>query len=219
MAHDLRFQVLVLPNAPWDEVLGRFRYVEGLGFDLVTTADHFVDWNNPSVPWLEAWTVLAAVARETTRIRLATYVSQIPLRHPALLARLETIDNNAQSNRTENGLLEKVSRVSPAVIFLVSSWNYLKQAKFLFSTLCGLPPTPPVVIVSDADLPDEMFELIELGAADCGCDEQRRELQRLDENGARRSLADRARGHLKLAVAMRPMDAYREALAQVGEEV
>jgi Flp pilus assembly protein TadD len=30
---------------------------------------------------------------------------------------------------------------------------------------------------------------------------------------------DRARGHLKLAVAMRPLDEYREALAQVGEEV
>lgn len=30
---------------------------------------------------------------------------------------------------------------------------------------------------------------------------------------------DRARGHLKLAVAMRPLDEYRDALAQVGGEV
>jgi alkanesulfonate monooxygenase SsuD/methylene tetrahydromethanopterin reductase-like flavin-dependent oxidoreductase (luciferase family) len=64
MAHDLRFQVIILPNAPWDELLKRFTHVEELGFDLVTTGDHFVDWNNPSIPWLEAWTVLAAVARE-----------------------------------------------------------------------------------------------------------------------------------------------------------
>lgn len=54
---------------------------------MVTTADHFVDWHHPSDPWLEAWTVLAAVARETTRIRIGTYMSKIPLRNPAMLAR------------------------------------------------------------------------------------------------------------------------------------
>ena len=104
MTHALRFQVLILPNAPWDEVLSRFRYVEELGFDLATTADHFVDWNNPSVPWLEAWTVLAAVARETTRIRLATYVSQIPLRHPAMLARQALSVDQISGGRLEVGL-------------------------------------------------------------------------------------------------------------------
>jgi alkanesulfonate monooxygenase SsuD/methylene tetrahydromethanopterin reductase-like flavin-dependent oxidoreductase (luciferase family) len=83
MTQALRFQVLTLPNASWDELLARFRYVEDLGFDLVTTADHFVDWTNPTVPWLES---LAAAMHETSRIRLATYVSQIPLRHPAMLA-------------------------------------------------------------------------------------------------------------------------------------
>ena len=104
MAHALRFQVLVLPNASWDEVLARVRYVEDLGFDLVTTADHFVDWTNPAVPWLEAWTVLAAAARETTRIRLATYVSQIPLRHPAILARQALTVDHISGGRLEVGL-------------------------------------------------------------------------------------------------------------------
>jgi alkanesulfonate monooxygenase SsuD/methylene tetrahydromethanopterin reductase-like flavin-dependent oxidoreductase (luciferase family) len=104
MTHALRFQVLVLPNAPWDTVLARVRYVEDLGFDLVTTADHFVDWTNPGVPWLEAWTVLAAAARETTRIRLATYVSQIPLRHPALLARQALTVDHVSGGRLEVGL-------------------------------------------------------------------------------------------------------------------
>jgi alkanesulfonate monooxygenase SsuD/methylene tetrahydromethanopterin reductase-like flavin-dependent oxidoreductase (luciferase family) len=104
MTHALRFQVLVLPNASWDEVLARVRYVEDLGFDLVTTADHFVDWTNPAVPWLEAWTVLAAAARETTRIRLATYVSQIPLRHPAMLARQALTVDHVSGGRLEVGL-------------------------------------------------------------------------------------------------------------------
>jgi alkanesulfonate monooxygenase SsuD/methylene tetrahydromethanopterin reductase-like flavin-dependent oxidoreductase (luciferase family) len=104
MTHPLRFQVLVLPNASWTEVLARVRYVEDLGFDLVTTADHFVDWTNPAVPWLEAWTVLAAAARETTRIRLATYVSQIPLRHPAVLARQALTVDHVSGGRLEVGL-------------------------------------------------------------------------------------------------------------------
>ena len=104
MDHDLRFQVIALPNAPWDEVLARFKYVEDLGFDLVTTGDHFVDWNNPSLPWLEAWTVLAAVARETTRIRLATYVTQFPLRNPAMLARQALTVDHISGGRLEVGL-------------------------------------------------------------------------------------------------------------------
>ena len=104
MSHHLRFQVLILPNASWPEILGRFRHVEDLGFDLATTADHFVDWNNPAVPWLEAWTVLAAAARETTRIRLATYVSQIPLRHPAMLARQALTVDHISGGRLEVGL-------------------------------------------------------------------------------------------------------------------
>jgi alkanesulfonate monooxygenase SsuD/methylene tetrahydromethanopterin reductase-like flavin-dependent oxidoreductase (luciferase family) len=104
MTHALRFQVLILPNASWAEILNRFKHVEDLGFDLATTADHFVDWNNPAVPWLEAWTVLAAAARETTRIRLATYVSQIPLRHPAMLARQALTVDHISGGRLEVGL-------------------------------------------------------------------------------------------------------------------
>ena len=102
--NDIRFQVFVLPNAEWDEVLRRFRHVEELGFDSATTADHFVDWHHPSDPWLEAWTVLAAVARETERIRIGTYVSQIPLRNPAMLARQALTVDQVSGGRLVLGL-------------------------------------------------------------------------------------------------------------------
>ena len=104
MAHALRFQVLALPSAPWVELLERYTYVEELGFDVVGIGDHFVDWNNPSLPWLEAWTVLAAVARETTRIRIATAVTQFPLRNPALLARQALTVDHISEGRLELGL-------------------------------------------------------------------------------------------------------------------
>src|SRR5262245_50217129 len=66
----------------------------------------------------------------------------------------ETIENNDLLSRAESALPELISRVNPAVIFLVSSWNYLKRAKSIFSSLRRSPPEPPVVVVSDTDAPD-----------------------------------------------------------------
>ena len=100
----LRFQVLTLPNAPWDELAGRFRRLEELGFDVAAIADHFVDWTNPPSPWLEAWTLLAAAARETSRIRLCTCVSQIPLRDPAMFARQALTVDHVSGGRLDVGL-------------------------------------------------------------------------------------------------------------------
>jgi alkanesulfonate monooxygenase SsuD/methylene tetrahydromethanopterin reductase-like flavin-dependent oxidoreductase (luciferase family) len=104
MAHELRFQVITLPSPSWDTVVGRFKYIEDLGFDLVTTGDHFVDWTNPIAPWFEAWTLLAALARETSRIRIATYVTQFPLRNPAMLAREALTVDHISNGRLEVGL-------------------------------------------------------------------------------------------------------------------
>lgn len=101
---NLRFQVLTLPNTDWIEALARFKLIEDLGFDVVATADHLVDWTNPPSPWLEAWTLLAAVARETTRIRLATCVSQIPLRNPAMFARQALTLDHISNGRLDVGL-------------------------------------------------------------------------------------------------------------------
>ena len=104
MSHKLRFQVLTLPNSPWSELLRRYRYIEELGFDLAGGADHFVDWSNPSSPWFEQWTLMAAIARETTQIRLSTCVTQIPLRNPAMLAHQALTVDHISNGRLELGL-------------------------------------------------------------------------------------------------------------------
>ncbi|MDH3715353.1 MAG: LLM class flavin-dependent oxidoreductase [Gammaproteobacteria bacterium] len=93
-----------LPNTSWDELLRRFQVIEDLGFDLAGTGDHFVDWSNPPRPWFDTWTFLAAVARETTRIRLAPYVAQIPLREPAMLARQALTLDHISGGRLDVGL-------------------------------------------------------------------------------------------------------------------
>jgi len=104
MSHNLRFLILTLPNSPWSELLRRYRYLEELGFDLAGFADHFVDWSNPSSPWFEQWTLMAAIARETTQIRLSTCVTQIPLRNPAMLAHQALTVDHISDGRLELGL-------------------------------------------------------------------------------------------------------------------
>lgn len=104
MTHALRFQVLTLPNVSWSALLGRYRYIEELGFDLAGVADHFVDWTHPPSPWFEAWTLLAAIARETTNVRLMTCVTQIPLRNPAMLAHQALTVDHISNGRLELGL-------------------------------------------------------------------------------------------------------------------
>ncbi len=104
MSHALRFHVLTLPNVPWSELAKRYRHIEELGFDVGGVADHFVDWTNPATPWFEAWTLLAAIARETTRLRLATLVTQIPFRDPAMLAHQALTVDHVSGGRLELGL-------------------------------------------------------------------------------------------------------------------
>lgn len=99
-----RFQAMILPNTGWDELLGRFRHAEELGFDLVSTGDHFCDWTNPPHDWLEMWSVLAGVAQATDRIRIAPCVAQIPLRNPAMLARQALTVDHISGGRLEVGL-------------------------------------------------------------------------------------------------------------------
>ena len=81
-----------------------FRHAEALGFDVATTADQFVDWKNPSVPWFDVWTALAAVAQATDHIRLAPCVAQIPMRDPATFARQVVTVDHVSGGRVEAGL-------------------------------------------------------------------------------------------------------------------
>ena len=104
MAYQLRFLAQPLPNVPSDELLRRYRHIDEIGFDLAAVADHFVDWNHPPNPWFEAWTLLAAVARETSSVRLATWVTQMPLRNPALLAHQALTTDHLSNGRLELGL-------------------------------------------------------------------------------------------------------------------
>jgi len=104
MQYPLRFHVLLLPNVAWAEMKARVIWLEELGFEVAALADHFVDWTNPGADWFEAWTALAAMAEATSRIRLSTIVTQIPLRNPAMLARQALTLDHISNGRIELGL-------------------------------------------------------------------------------------------------------------------
>ncbi|MCB1739081.1 MAG: LLM class flavin-dependent oxidoreductase [Gammaproteobacteria bacterium] len=104
MAHPLRFQIVVLPRAPWPEMVATVQRLETLGADMVGLADHFIDWSNPPRPWLELWTHAAALAQATPSIRICTCVAQIPLRDPATMANQALTLDRISNGRLELGL-------------------------------------------------------------------------------------------------------------------
>jgi alkanesulfonate monooxygenase SsuD/methylene tetrahydromethanopterin reductase-like flavin-dependent oxidoreductase (luciferase family) len=104
MPPSLRFQVLCLPNVPWDDLKGRFVRLEELGFEVAALPDHFVDWTNPPSPWFESWTALTGLAASTTSIRISSCVTQIPFRNPAVFARQALTLDHVSNGRLEIGL-------------------------------------------------------------------------------------------------------------------
>jgi F420-dependent oxidoreductase-like protein len=77
----------------WDEARLAATEFDRLGFDSVWVCDHVYGVPVPSLPILEAWTELAAVAAITQRVELGTLVTPPFFRNPAILAKqVATVD-------------------------------------------------------------------------------------------------------------------------------
>lgn len=78
----------------------------------------------------------------------------------------ETISGGDRLKYAESAWPHLISHFQPAVSFLVSPRDALEPLRSLFQSLRREQLEHPVVVVSDAEAPNEMFDLIKLGAAD-----------------------------------------------------
>jgi len=103
-ANTLRFDMLEWQVVPWPEILDDVQYLETLGVGTVWIGDSFIVSPAYGDYVLEAWTTLAALACSTRRVRLGTMVSNVPLRHPAMLAKQAATVDCISGGRLELGI-------------------------------------------------------------------------------------------------------------------
>ncbi|GAB3175619.1 F420-dependent oxidoreductase-like protein [Micromonospora palomenae] len=104
----MRVAVFVEPHrgASYDDQLRFARLVEAGGFDGFLRADHYQAMGDePGLPGpTDAWLTLAALARETTRIRLGTLVTSATFRLPGPLAVMVAQVDQMSGGRVELGI-------------------------------------------------------------------------------------------------------------------
>ena len=102
---NVRTSIFIEPHrgADYDDQLRFARAVEELGFEGLLRADHYQSMGDgDGLPGpTDAWLTLAALARETTRIRLGTLVTSATFRPPGPLAIMA-----AQVDRMSGGRLD-----------------------------------------------------------------------------------------------------------------
>jgi F420-dependent oxidoreductase-like protein len=93
-------------GASYDDLLAVARATEELGFDAFFRSDHFLKMGNVSgLPGpTDSWATLAALARETSRVRLGTLVTSATFRLPGPLAVTVAEVDQMSGGRVELGL-------------------------------------------------------------------------------------------------------------------
>ena len=89
--HNPSWQFGTDPAGIFEAVKAKARWAENHGFTWFSVMDHLIQIGNvgaPDEPFMEGWTALTALAAVTARIRLATLVSSVHYRNPALLAKM-----------------------------------------------------------------------------------------------------------------------------------
>lgn len=89
----VRFGATVVQLVPYPALRDDFLFVESIGLSNAWVIDQFGIDGVPEVPLLEAWTTLAALAADTSQIRIGSMVTNAANRNPGILAKsILTVD-------------------------------------------------------------------------------------------------------------------------------
>jgi alkanesulfonate monooxygenase SsuD/methylene tetrahydromethanopterin reductase-like flavin-dependent oxidoreductase (luciferase family) len=103
-AHERRYSIVLGQRLPWPEMLARAREAEALGLDGLFLVDHFFGIQDVAQPTHEAYTMLAALAPFTQRLRLGIMVCGNTYRNPALLLKQAITVDHISGGRVDFGV-------------------------------------------------------------------------------------------------------------------
>ena len=104
MSRRFRFGICTDQNMTWDKTVERWQLFEKLGFESAWLCDHLIQPSRPTGPYFEAWTLLAGLAAETTKIRIGILVTSNTFRFPQVVAKMATTVDHISNGRLEIGL-------------------------------------------------------------------------------------------------------------------
>jgi len=153
-------------GADYATLLSVAQATERLGFDAFFRSDHYLTMNGSGLPGpTDAWTTLAGLARETSRIRLGTLMSPVTFRLPGPLAIAVAQVDQMSGGRAELGLgtgwfdaehtaygipfpplAERFARLEEQLEIITGLWETPEGGTFSFDgahyTLSGSPALP-----------------------------------------------------------------------------
>ncbi len=102
---DLRIFTEPQEGATYEDIVAAARATENLGYDGFFRSDHYLAIFGDGMPGpTDAWTTLAGLARDTSRVRLGTLVTSVTFRLPGLLAVTVADVDRMSGGRVELGL-------------------------------------------------------------------------------------------------------------------
>jgi F420-dependent oxidoreductase-like protein len=106
-AHKLSFGIKTAPqHTRYEDIVRVWREADAIPvFEHAWVFDHFMPLgNDPTGPCLEGWTLLAALAAQTERLRVGQMVTGNTYRHPAVLANMGATVDIISSGRMDFGI-------------------------------------------------------------------------------------------------------------------